>query len=193
MTERKEPHTFARPEFVAAEPQVGERWSERHTQYDEGVRYVYCQGAHELTLFWNGPTPGEVQGLRGAAVEVGLFTHGAAAFLLYKIKDVCEWSDAAFNAHLVPAEERELPQEATGDRARLKITLVNADDGIVMARRIVSLDKVMTQALRHCMQEQMATPFNRVLYDAAIAEVHARYADSDALVKVAEVVEACLG
>lgn len=193
MTARKDPHTFARPDAMAHEPKVGERWSEAHTRYDEGVRYVYRHGAHELTLFWNGPTVGETQGLRGADVEVGLFTHGSAAFLLYKIKDVCEWSDAAFNAHLVPEEERELPQEATGDRARLKITLVNAEDGIIMARRLVSLDKVMTQALKHCMQEQMAAPFNRVLYDAAVTEVHSRYADSDALVKVAEVVEPCLG
>lgn len=189
----KAPHTFARPDFVAPEPKVGERWSEQHIRYDEGVRYLYRHGAHELTLFWNAPTVGEVQGLRDAEVEVGLFTHGSAAFLLYKIKNVCEWSDAAFNVHLAPEEERELPQEATGDRARLKITLVNAEDGIVMARRLVSLDKVMTQALRHCMQEQMATPFNRVLYDAAVTEVHSRYADSDALAKVAEVVEACLG
>ena len=189
----KDPHTFPRPEFVPAEPGVGERWSPGHSQYDEGVRYVYRYGAHELTLFWSAPTVGEVQGLRDSDVEVGLFTHGSAAFLLYKIKDVCEWSDAAFNVHLVPAEERELPEEATGDRARLKITLVNAEDGIVQARRIVSLDKVMTQALKHAMQAQAATPFNRVLYDAAVQEVHSRYADSDALVKVAEVVEACLG
>ena len=193
MTERKDPHTFARPEAVVPEPKVGERWSEAHTQYDEGVRYIYRNGAHELTLFWNGPTVGETQGLRAADVEVGLFTHGSAAFLLYRIKDVCEWSDAAFNVHLVPEEERDLPQEATGDRARLKITLVNAEDGIIQARRLVSPDKVMTQALKHCMQEQMAAPFNRVLYDAAVTEVHSRYADSDALVKVAEVVEACLG
>jgi hypothetical protein len=193
MSESKAPHTFPRPEFIAPEPKVGERWSERHTRYDEGVRYVYRYGAHELTLFWNAPTLGEVQGLRDARVTVGLFTHGPAAFLLYKIEQVCEWSDAAFNVHLVPEAERELPREATGDRARLKIALVNAEDGIVVARRLVSLDKVMTQALKHCMQEQMATPFNRVLYDAAVAEVHSRYADSDALAKVAEVVEDCLG
>ncbi len=193
MSERKEPHTFERPDFIAPEPKVGERWSEQHTQYDEGVRYVYRYGAHELTLFWTGPTVAEVQGLMGADIEVGLFTHGSAAFLLYKIKDVCEWSDAAFNVHLVPAEDRELPVESTGDRARLKITLVNAEDGIVQARRLVSLDKVMTQALKHCMQEQMATPFNRVLYDAAVTDVHSRYGDSDALVQVAEVVEPCLG
>ncbi len=189
----KEPHTFPRPDFLPPEPLVGDRWSVEHTQYDEGVRYVYRYGAHELTLFWGSPTPGEIAGLRDADVEVGLFSHGPASFLLYKVKDVCEWSDAAFNVHLVPEAERELPAEAPGDRARLKLTLVDADDGVVRARRILSLDKVMTQAVKHAMREQAASPFNRLLYDAAVHEVHARYKDSDALAAVAEVVEPALG
>lgn len=189
----KEPHTFAAPDFVPREPAVGERWSDEHNRYDEGVRYVYRFGAHELTLFWAAPTPAEVAGLRDAEVEVGLFSHGPAAFLLYKIKNVCEWSDASFNVNLLPEGERDLPDEAPGDRARLKLTLVDAEDGIVRARRILSLDKVMTQALKHAMSEQAGAHFNRLIYDAAVQEVHARYKDSDALAIVAEVVEPALG
>ena len=189
----KQPHTFPRPDVVPADPRVGEPWSERYSQFDEGVRYFYRHGAHDLTLFWNAPTPAEVAGLRNNDVEVALFSHGPAAFFLYKINHVCEWSDASFNVHLVPAEEQELPDEAPGDRARLKLTLVDAEDGIVKARRILSLDKVMTQALKHAMKEQAAAPFNRIIYDAAVAEVHDRYKDSDALAAVAEVVEAALG
>jgi hypothetical protein len=101
----------------------------------------------------------------------GLFTHGPAAFLLYKIQDVCEWSDVAFNVHLVPEAERELPREEPGDRARLRMVLVDAEDGVIRAKRIVSLDKVMTQALKHAMAEQAAAPFNRIIYDAAVQEV----------------------
>ena len=187
------PHTFPRPDHVPAEPAVGEPWSAEFKRYDEGVRYVYRYGAHELTLFWIAPTLAEITGLRDADVEVGLFSHGPAAFLLYKVKNVCEWSDASFNVHLVPQGELELPAEAPGDRARLKLTLVDAEDGIVRSRRILSLDKVMTQALKHAMREQAATPFNRLIYDAAVQEVHARYQDSDALAAVAEVVEAALG
>jgi hypothetical protein len=186
-------HTFPRPDVVPKEPAVGEPWSTEFNRYDEGVRYVYRFGAHELTLFWAAPTSAEVTGLRDADVEVGLFSHGPAAFLLYKIRNVCEWSDASFNAHLVPEGERELPNEAPGDRARLKLTLVDAEDGIVRSRRILSLDKVMTQALKHALREQSGAPFNRLIYDAAVQEVHARYQDSDALVAVAEVVEAALG
>ncbi len=189
----KDLHTFPRPDSLPPEPGVGERWSAEYNRYDEGVRYVYRHGAHELTLFWPAPTPAEMAGLRDADVEVGLFSHGPAAFLLYKIKNVCEWSDASFNAHLIPESERELPNEAPGDRARLKLTLVDTEDGIVRSRRILSLDKVMTQALKHALREQAAAPFNRLVYDAAVQEVHARYQDSDALAAVAEVVEAALG
>jgi hypothetical protein len=173
--------------------QVGEVFDPAYSRYDEGARYVYAGEGHELVLFWGGPTPAEVEGFRTRPVEVGLFSHGPAAFLLYKIQDVCEWSEVAFNIHLVPESERELPCEEPGDRGRLRLILVDAQDGVVRAKRIVSLDKVMTQALKHTMSEQAAASFNRLIYDAAVQEVFGRYADGDALAAVAEVVEPALG
>lgn len=173
--------------------QVGEVFDPAYTRYDEGARYVYAGQGHELVLFWRGPTGAEVEGFRTQPVELGLFTHGPAGFLLYKIRNVCEWSDVAFNLHLVPEAERELPREEPGDRARLRMILVDAEDGVVRAKRIVSLDKVMTQALKQAMAEQAAAPFNRLIYDAAVQDVHGRYRDSDALAAVADVVEDALG
>lgn len=172
---------------------VGEVFDPAYNRYDEGARYVYAGEGHELVLFWRGPTPAEVDGFRMQPVELGLFTHGPAAFLLYKIQNVCEWSEVAFNFHLVPEADRELPREEPGDRGRLRMILVDAEDGIVRAKRIVSLDKVMTQALKHAMAGQAAAPFNRLIYDAAVQEVFGRYADGDALAAVAEVVEPALG
>ena len=43
------------------------------------------------------------------------------------------------------------------------------------------------------MAGQAASPFNRLVYDAAVQEVFGRYADGDALAAVAEVVEPALG
>lgn len=173
--------------------QIGDVYSPEHTRYDEGARYLYSDGAHELVLFWNAPTPAEVEGFRTQPLEVGLFTHGPAAFFLYKIKSVCEWSDVAFNLHLVPEEQRALPDEPPGDRARLRMVLVNAEDGVIRAKRIVSLDKVMTQALKMVLCAQAADAFNRVIYEASVQQVYSRYADSDALAGVAEVIEPALG
>jgi hypothetical protein len=186
-------HTFTRPELPADSRRVGEAYSPGHNRYDEGVRYLYRNGAHDLTLFWSNPSSAEINGLRDQPVTIGLYSHGPAAFLLYKIADVCEWSDAAFNVHLVPDAERELPEEPTGERARLIITLVDASDGIIKGRRLVSLDKIMTQALRHVMAEQIKAPFVRPLYEIAIQETYARFPDTDAMAQAAEVVEATLG
>ncbi len=186
-------HTFRRPEVLPETRHVGERWSPEHERYDEGARYLYRHGAHELTLFWKGPTAAEIEGFRTRPVEVGLYVQAPAAFLLYKIEHVCEWSDVAFNVHLVPEAERELPNEATGDRARFRLTLVDADDGVIRAKRLVSLDKVMTQALRHTMHEQARAPFDRAAYDAAVRAAHARFPDSDAMIRAAEFQEAALG
>lgn len=186
-------HTFLRPEVQPDTRHVGERWSPEHVRYDEGARYLYRQGAHELTLFWSGPTEAEIKGFRNAPVEVGLYVQAPAAFLLYKIEHVCEWSDVAFNVHLVPEAERELPNEPPGDRARFRLTLVDANDGIIRAKRIVSLDKVMTQALRLVMSEQAQSGFDRAAYDAAVRAAHARFPDSDAMIQAAEFQEHTLG
>jgi hypothetical protein len=172
---------------------VGEVYSPDHARYDEGARYAYSGGAHELVLFWGAPTPAEVEGFRIRPMEVGLFTHGPVGFLLYKIKDVCEWSDVAFNIHMIPESQRELPNEEPGDRARLRMVLVDAEDGVIRAKRIVSLDKVMTQAIKRAMLDQAAAGFNRVIYEAAVQDVYSRYADSDALANIADVIEPALG
>lgn len=146
-----------------------------------------------MVLFWSAPSPTEIAGFREKPIDVGLYSNGPAAFLLYKIDQVCEWSDVAFNVQRVPAAERELPGEPTGERARLRLTLVDAGDGKIKAKRLVSLDKVMTQALRHAMHEQAARPFVQALYDLAVQETYARFPDTDALVRAAEIVEPTLG
>lgn len=186
-------HTFQRPDVVSDARQVGEVYSAEHNKYDEGARYTYRNGAHDLVLFWQQPTVAEIQGFRSEPVELALFLNGPAAFLLYKVQNVCEWSDVAFNVHLLPENERELPADPTGERARMILTLVDAEDGIIKAKRFVSLDKVMTQALRHVMHDQAGQPFVQAFYEAAVQETYARYADSDALMQAAEVVEATLG
>lgn len=186
-------HRFLRPDIEPDSRKVGDIYSPEHRQYDEGTRYAYTKGAHDLVLFWPDPSSAEVKGFRDQPVDLGLFTHPHAAFLLYKIQDVCEWSDVAFHVQRVPEAERELPAEPSGERARLRMTLVNATDGIIVAKRLLSLDKVMTQALRHIMLEQASTAFAQTLYDLAVQETYARFPDSDALIQAAEVVEPALG
>lgn len=186
-------HQFPRPEIEGDSRKVGELYLADHTRYEEGARYTYSQGAHDLVLFWSEPSVAEITGFRSQPIEVGLYHNGPAAFLLYKIDQVCEWSDVAFNVRRLADAERQLPDEPTGERARFRLTLVDTGSGIIRAKRLVSLDKVMTQALRHTMLEQASQTFNQTLYDIAVQETYARFPDTDALARAAELIEATHG
>jgi hypothetical protein len=171
--------------------QVGEVYSPDHARYDEGARYAYSGGAHELVLFWSGPTPAEVDGFRIQPMEVGLFTHGPAAFLLYKIKDVCEWSDVAFNIHLIPERSANCPNE-TGRSGAFPhgAGRCRGRRDPRQAHRLAGQGDDPGDQAHHARTGQ---GFNRVIYEAAVQDVYGRYADSDALANVAEVIEPALG
>lgn len=186
-------HSFQRPEPNADPRRVGAPWSAAHNRYDEGARFLYQDEAYELALFWQSPSEAEARGFAMAPIELALYSVPPAAFLLYKIAGVCEWSDVAFNAHRVPESERQMPQEPPGERARMRLFLVDANTGLIAARRLVGLEKIMTQALKNEFSQQLAAGFNELLYEAAVQSTHARLADGDAMLKLADIHEPAHG
>ena len=170
--------------------QIGEVYSADHTDYSEATQYCYYDGGHDLVLFWAKPTPEEIRGFNTQPVAFALYVQKPVLFLLYRIADVCEWSDVAYNIHQLRAEEQEVPREVPGDHARVQMTLVDASTGIIRAKRIVYMGRAMTQAMRHTLQEQMKISFSRFDYEALVQQAYARYPDSDAMLKDALLVEA---
>lgn len=169
--------------------QVGEIYSSRHTEYSEATQYCYYNGMHDLALFWSRPTLKEINGFLSQPVELALYVEQSVLFLLYRIVDICEWSDVAYNIHQLRAEELAVPDDAPGNRALLQMTLVNAGSGIILAKRTLSISPAMAQALRHTLQEQAQTPFSRYEYEAQVQQAYARYPDSDAMLKDAWMME----
>lgn len=169
--------------------QVGEIYSSKHTEYSEATQYCYYNGMHDLALFWSRPTLKEINGFLGQPVEFALYVEQSVLFLLYHIADTCEWSDVAFNIHQLKTEEQAIPAEIAGTHARVQMTLVNADNGIIMAKRMLNIGPAMTQALRHTLQEQMLTPCSRTVYEAQVKQAYTRYPDSDAMLKDAWMME----
>jgi len=163
--------------------QVGETYSSQHSEYSEATQYCFYDGMHELTLFWSRPTLKEKNGFLKQPVELGLFVEQSVLFLLYRIVDICEWSDVAFNIHQLRDPEKSIPADLPGTRGSLRLTLVNADDGIIVAKRMLNLSPVMTQALRHTLQEQINIPCPRAEYDAVVQKVYAHYPDSSAILE----------
>lgn len=164
---------------------VGEIYSTKHTQYSEATQYCYYNGVHDLALFWASPTPKEITGFLNQPVELSQLVEESVLFLLYRIVDVCEWSDVAYNIHQLRDEEREVPADIPGNRDRVQMTLVNADSGIILAKRMLSISPAMTQTLRHALQEQMRTPLSRFEYESQVQQTYARYPDSDAMLEKA--------
>lgn len=162
---------------------VGEIYSSKHSEYSEATQYCYHNGLHELVLFWSRPTLKETNGFQKQPVALALHVEQSVLFLLYRIEDTCEWSDVAFNIHQLRPEERIVPADATGSSAPLQMTLVNADSGIILAKRMLSIGPAMTQALRHTLQEQVQTPCSRLEYMEQVKHAYARYPDSDAMLK----------
>jgi hypothetical protein len=168
---------------------VGEIYSSKHTEYSEATQYCYYNGVHDLALFWSRPTLKEINGFLGQPVELALYVEQSVLFLLYRIVDICEWSDVAYNIHQLRAEEQIVPADVPGNRARVQITLVNADSGIILAKRMLNISSSLTQALRHTLQEQMKIPCSRSEYEAQVKQVYARYPDTDAMLKDAWMME----
>lgn len=168
---------------------VGEIYSSKHTEYSEATQYCYYNGVHELTLFWARPTLKEINGFLSQPVDISLYVEQSVLFLLYRIVDICEWSDVAYNIQQLLIEERFVPAEPPGSRARLQMTLVNADSGIILAKRMLSIGPVITQALRHTLQEQTNMPYSRNQYESQVKEAYARHPDTDAMLKDAWLTE----
>jgi len=163
--------------------QVGEIYSSKHSEYSEATQYCYHNGMHDLVLFWSRPTLKEINGFASQPVELALYVEQSVLFLLYRIVDICEWSDVAYNIHQLRSEEQSVPADTPGSRASMQITLVNAGNGIILAKRMLSIGPVMTQALRHTLQEQMQTPCSRIEYEAQVKHAYTRYPDTDAMLK----------
>ena len=169
--------------------QVGEIYSSKHTEYSEATQYCYYNGVHDLALFWARPTLKEINGFLSQPLELAVYVEQSVLFLLYRIVDICEWSDVAYNIQQLRPEEQAVPADVPGNRAGVQMTLVNADSGIILARRMLNISPAMTQALRHTLQEQTLTPLSRYEYEAQVQQAYARYPDSDAMLKDAWMME----
>lgn len=169
--------------------QVGEIYSSRHSEYSEATQYCYYNGGHDLVLFWSAPTPQEQNGFLKQPVELALYVENSVLFLLYRIVDVCDWSDVAHNIHQLLSTEQTIPADPAGSCATLHLTLVNVDNGIILAKRKLKLGSAITQALRHTLQGQMQTSCTREEYKAQVAQVYKAFPDSDALLKQAWMME----
>ncbi|MEW6649316.1 MAG: hypothetical protein AB1453_03900 [Chloroflexota bacterium] len=164
--------------------EVGKPYTER-TSWPELAQYSYRGGEHELIIFLNCPTRDEVYDIRRGGAEFALYVERRLIVMLYRFGEAIPWSDAPYSIHLVPVEERTVPEISWGsERALLHIVLVDASSGIIRALRVLSMTEDFTRDLHQSICNQADEPFTRADYNGALESLYARFS-SKMLVELA--------
>lgn len=167
---------------------VGTLYNANRTRWPQGIEYNYRANTHELRMFLASLKPQEVERIRSGPYKFALVEEGDVIFLCSDFGSPFPWSDSPYSIHMVPKDERTIPQELQpGERALLYIVLVSAETGIIRALRIISLGHFFSVALHEAIREQAERPFNQACYDRQLAEVYRKYATTQALLKRATI------
>ena len=137
---------------------IGKPLFEERTELPEAVEYSYQAGDHTLLLSMKNLHPKEIEGVREAEAEFGLYCENGILFLLYRFGIALPWSDSAFSWWNVAEEDRRIPAppENPAERILLKIILIEAVTGIVEAIRVTTLSPDFTEKLHNAIREQAA-------------------------------------
>lgn len=165
--------------------EVGEPYIAGRTSWPEAVEYNYRAGAHELRMFFDSPRAPTINSVRAGAADFALVVEPPVIFLLYRFAPAIAWSDAPYSCHLVPEDQRTLPDaEGPQTRALLHVVLVDAGTGLIRALRLVTFSPAYTRALHDAIREQASSPWlSGPTYDAALADIYRRYPTSAELLK----------
>ncbi len=144
---------------------IGKPLFENRTELPEAVEYNYQSGDHTLLLSMKNLHREEIQAVREAEAEFGLYCENGIVFLLYRFGEALPWSDSAFSWWNVAEEDRKIPasQSNPAERILLKVILVEAGSGIVKAIRITTLSPAFTEKLHEAIRLQRLASRSRAM------------------------------
>lgn len=143
----------------------------------EGAHYRYRRGTHELRLALLGPADRQVDDVAHGEAEFALIVEGPLIVLGYRFGEAIPWSAAApFHWDTLADRDRAIPgyvpltpQSRSRLWSTLWITLFDATDGAVLARRAVALPPEFTAALHDALRSQASGPFRGAAGEHALA------------------------
>src|SRR3954453_19721584 len=159
--------------------EVGRPFDPSRTTWPETVTYSYRNGRHELVAFRRRPSMAEIEALTEGPSEFTLYVDGDLLLLLYRFHSlefdpVIDWSDSPFTIHRVPDTERQLPPDEP-DQGQIHVLLVNADTGLVIGARTLTLDEAFTTALHLAIRDQAERPWSSGDYELALRRLYASH------------------
>ncbi|GCF11246.1 hypothetical protein [Dictyobacter arantiisoli] len=162
---------------------VGTLYSKTRTSWPEIAEWNCTRSLNELRLFYYNPKPQEIQAISRGKCEFGLSVKGDIIFLSFRFygnqpgQAGIPWSDAPYSYHMLPDDRKQMPDEnlSSESRSLLQVVLVNANTGILLAIRNVTLSPEFTQALFQAIRDQAAKPFNQAAYDRQLKRIYDAY------------------
>ncbi len=135
---------------------LGKPLFEGRKELPEAVEYNYQAGDHTLLLSMKNLHRKEIEAIREAESEFGLYCENGIIFLLYRFGEVLPWSDCAFSWWNVAKEDRRIPAPPANpaERILLKIILAEASTGIVKAIRVTTFSPRFTEKLHEAIKNQ---------------------------------------
>jgi hypothetical protein len=161
---------------------IGKSLFEDRNELPESVEYNYQAGDHTLLLSMKNLHPKEIEGVREAEAEFGLYSENGIVFLLYRFGEILPWSDSAFSWWNVAVFFRHIPapQANSAERILLKIILVEAATGIVKAIRVTTLSPAFTEKLHEAIRQQAkGEPFSRNEFVNRSLQIYQKFTPAD--------------
>jgi hypothetical protein len=174
--------------------EVGKLYRHNRTIWPQGAQFNYRGGAIELVLFFDQPTPRQVEAVKTGTAGFGLFDEQGLVVLLHRFRQDqggVPWSDAPYQYHLVLEAQRVPPPDPSAltpeTRALLHIILVNATGGEILALRAVTLSHEFTARLFRAIGRQAARPFDPWAYRLELDALYFHYPTSGHMVHACSV------
>ena len=166
--------------------EVGKPYLPEKIHWPETAKYSAGQGEHKLLLFFRSPSAAERRDAASGVAEFALVDLPSVLFFLYRVGERIGWSNAPYNVHLEPAEQRvEIPSLAPEQRLPLTLLLIDAATGIVQVNRSLTLSHEFGVTLHDALHAQLAAPFDRTTYHQACTAAYNRFPTTQLLLNQA--------
>lgn len=149
---------------------------------DDGAKYNYRYGHHELALILSDPTAKERQDFQRNEPQFAYWWDRPVLWVLVRIPDM-EWTDAPYTMHLVEPEGRIIRWPEPGMAAPVTMMMVDGKSGKIVELRVATMSHAMTADFARIARAQLRDPFDEVTFNRVIRTRWAQFHSSDQMVE----------
>jgi len=161
---------------------VGKPYHPDRKVWPQANQLHWMSGELDLVLFFDRPSRHEIEAVRSGRSQFALYDADGLVLLSYHFdgkRAAVPWSDAPYQWHLVPIQDRVPPPADTAitpeTRVGLHVVLVDAMGGLIEAMRFVTPSPAFTRALFAAIRTQSERPYSRETYDRSLKTLYERY------------------